>query len=168
MTKSEYLTVVEISKLHKVTTRNVRRVVNELTEEKTEELIYKDANNRWMVHRLLLPKFKPQRITKQKYYALTIDPSSNYNSIEIDGVMRFVVDRMQNPNIEINYVVEQKKANGNNHIHCFINCNQKTKLIENLRLGFSNISYHQTEIFDLTGWKNYITKDGGQIKTLTN
>lgn len=168
MIDKEYLSVIEISKHQKVSTRQIRNIITRLAKEKSEELIYKDSTNRWMVHRLLLPKFQPQRILKQKYYALTIDPPINYSVADIDVIMSFVIGKMENPNVEINYLVERKKSNNKNHLHCFINCNQKKKLIENLRLGFSNLSYHQTEIYDLQGWKNYILKDGGQLKTLTN
>ena len=166
--EKEYLNVQEISKKFKVTSRNVRRIISALAEEKSEELLFKDSTNIWQVHRLLLPKFKPQRVRKQKYYALSIDPPNSLTTKEIDEIMEFVFDRMENQNIEINYVVEKKKSNSHHHLHCFINCNQKKKLIENLKLGFSNISYHQTDIFDLEGWKNYITKEGNLIKTLKN
>ena len=121
-----------------------------------------------MVHRLLSPKFKPQRTIKQKYYALTIDPPTKLKENEIDIIMKFVISRMDNPNIEVNYVVEQKKENNRNHIHCYINCNQRKRLLENLKIGFYNLNYKQTEIFDLEGWKQYITKDGAIIKTLKN
>jgi hypothetical protein len=168
MINNEYLTVVEISKEYKVTTRNIRRIISELVKVKSKELLYKDQSGQWRVHRILLSYFKPKRVKKQQYYGLTVDPSGRYSSKDIDEIMMFVLEKMDNPNIEINYVVEQKKANGKNHLHCFINCNQKKKLIENLRLGFSNIGYHQTDIFDLERWKQYITKDGGQIKTLKN
>lgn len=166
MIEKEYLNVQEISKKFKVTSRNVRRIISELAKEKSEELLFKDSTNRWQVHRLLLPKFKPQRVRKQKFYALSIDPPNSYTTKEIDEIMEFVFTRMENQNLEINYVVEKKKSNGNYHLHCFINCNQRKKLIENLKLGFSAISYHQTEIFDLEGWKGYITKDGNLIKTI--
>lgn len=168
MIEKEYLSVAEISKQQKTSTRQVRNIVGELAKEMKEELIYKDSHHRWMIHRLLLPKFQPKRKIKQKYYALSVDTCSSYSSGDIDKIMEFVIGRMENPNIEINYVVEQKNKDGKNHLHCYINCNQRTKLIENLRLGFSNLSYYQTEIYDLDGWKDYITKDGGTIKTLVN
>lgn len=164
----EYLTASEISKEHKVSARYIRKLINEMLEEDKTNLIHKDNTNRWMVHRLLLPKFKSKRSKAKKYYALSIDPTANYDEEEIDKIMNFVVSNMADSPLEIHYTIERKKANGRNHIHCYIYCAQKKKLIENIRLGFSSVSYQQQEIFDLIGWKNYITKDGSTIKTLKN
>jgi hypothetical protein len=73
---------------------------------------------------------------------------------------------MDSPNLEINYVIEGKKSNSHKHLHCYINNTQKQKLIESLRLGFSTLSYHEANIYDLQGWKNYITKTGNTITTI--
>lgn len=82
--------------------------------------------------------------------------------------MKFIYVQMDSSNVELNYVVEKKKANNQNHIHCFIKCSNKKKLIQCIRLGFSQVSYHQGPVFDLVGWKDYIKKDGSQIITLKN
>ena len=119
-----------------------------------------------MIHHILASKFKPTRKVVQKYYALTIDPPSTFTEAEIHKVMQFVIDRMEGPTLEINYVIQKKKANGKKHLHCYINCNQRRKLLENLRVGFSNMGYKETAIHDLEGWQNYITRDGDKITTL--
>jgi hypothetical protein len=168
MTNNEYLTVKDISRECKLTTRYIRKMITQLAEEKNHYLIHKDQNNKWAVHRLLLPKFQPKKKRTEKWYALSIDPIQNYSERDIDEVMKFISTNMADENLEIHYTVEQKKANGRNHIHCYINCKQKKKLIESVRLGFSQVSYHQQDIFDLEGWKNYITKDGATIKTIKN
>ena len=113
-------------------------------------------------------KFKPKRDKTTKYYALSIDPVAQYSEKEIDEIMQFVLNQMGDDNIEICYTVEKKKANGRNHIHCYVNCQQRKKLIKMVRLGFSSVSYHQQDIYDLQGWKNYIIKDGIAIKTIKN
>lgn len=168
MSNNEYLTVKDISREFKLTTRHIRKLVAQLAEEKNHLLIHKDRMNKWAIHRLLLPTFQPKKKKTEKWYALSIDPIQYYSEKDIDEVMKFILVNMADENIEIHYTVEQKKANGRNHIHCFLNCNQKKKLIENVRLGFSQVSYHHQEVFDLEGWKSYITKDGATIKTLKN
>ena len=168
MSKNEYLKVNEISQLTKMTTRNVRKIISNLSVEKTKELVHKNNNGEWMVHKLLLSNFDYKRKVVQKYYALSFDPVNEYSKKDIDDIMSYVFNEMHDKNLEINYTVEQKKENGRNHLHCYINCLQRTKLIRLLRLGFSNFSYKEEEIFDLSGWKNYITKDGNQIKTIKN
>ena len=120
------------------------------------------------MHRMLLNRFKPQRVRKQSYYALTIAPCANYSESDIDVIMQFIADNVGSDNIEINYSVEQKKANNQKHVHCYITSGKKKKIIELATLGFSSVSYKEAEIYDLEGWKNYITKDGSQIKTIKN
>lgn len=81
--------------------------------------------------------------------------------------MKFAFEQTNDNKLEINYVIEQGTNFSNHlHLHCFIICNNKRKLIESIRLGFSRISYYQSDIFDLDGWKNYITKNKDEIKTL--
>lgn len=168
MEKKEYLSVIEISKNVKMTTRNVRRIVAILSKEKNEYLIHKDSQNRWMIHEILLHNFKRQRIKKEKYYALTIDPFLNYSVKDINTIMNFVYGKINDPETEIHYTVEVKKANGKNHLHCFIKSKEKGKIIELIKLGFSRVSYKETPIYDLERWKQYITKDGCPINSLKN
>lgn len=166
MINNEYMNVKEISLLTEQSTRNVRRIIKKLEGEVTKELLHQDNNNNWRVHHLLLKRFKPQRVRKNKYYALSIDPCHNYSEKEIDEILKFVMEQIDDPNFELNYVVEQKKVNNQNHIHCFVKCSNKKKLLQCIRLGFSKVSYHQSGVFDITGWKNYITKDNNNVKTL--
>lgn len=168
MQQNEYLTVKEISTKYEMSTRNVRRIISKLMGNCSETTLYKNKNNQWQIHHLLVSKFKPQRKRKNKYYALSIDPCSNYTNEDIDMIMGFVYEQMNDNSLEINYVIEQKQINGRNHLHCFIKCFNKKKLLDCFRLGFSRISYHESAIFDLVGWKKYITKDGSQIVTITN
>ncbi|MBF2710009.1 hypothetical protein [Flavobacterium soyangense] len=168
MIQNEYKNVKEVSQLTSQSTRNVRRIIKRLEDEVGKELLHQDNNNMWMIHNLLLGRFKPQRIRTDKYYALSVDPCYNYSEKEIDEVMKFVMEQMSDKTTEINYVIEQKKANNQNHIHCYVKCSNKKKLMQCIRLGFSQVSYCQTGIFDLAGWKKYITKDNNNIKTIKN
>lgn len=168
MIKNEYMSVKEISKNTMQTGRNVRRIIKRLEGEVPLELLHQDNNNVWKVHHLLLSRFKPQRIRTEKYYALSIDPCYNYSVNEIDSIMHFVLEQMSGITTELNYVIEKKAANNQNHLHCYVKCNNKKKLIQCIRLGFSKVSYCQTGIFDLAGWKNYISKNNNEIKLLKN
>ena len=168
MQANEYVTVKEISLKYDMSARNVRRIISKLTENCSEATLYKDKNHEWQIHHLLVPKFKPQRTRKNKYYALSVDPCANYTESDINVVLRFVYEQMNDDSLEINYVIEQKKSNNQNHLHCYVKCTNKKKLLDLLKLGFSRISYKESILFDLAGWKQYITKDGSQIKTLKN
>lgn len=168
MIKNEYMSVKEVSKITQQSTRNVRRTIKKIEGEVSKELLHQDNNSNWHIHHLLLVRFKLQRIRVNKYYALSIDPCCQYSECEIDEILRFIVDQMGEINLELNYVIEQKKANNQNHIHCYVKCSNKKRLMQCIRLGFSKVSYHESPIFDLNGWKNYITKDNNEIKTLKN
>lgn len=146
--------------------RNVRRIISTLTESCSEDTLYQNKNHEWQIHHLLLPKFKPQRQRKNKYYALSVDPCGSYSKADVDVVMKFVFDQMKDESLEINYVVEQKKSDGQNHLHCYVKCSDRKKLVNCFRLGFGQLSYHVSEVFDLQGWIQYITKDGSQITKL--
>lgn len=163
MNEKEYLNVKEISLKTQQSTRNVRRIISKLESELTSDLVYKNNDGQWNVHHLILNRFKPQRNRENRYYALSFDPCINYSEKEIDNIMKFVFTQMGETEIELNYVVEPKKANGQNHLHCFVKCQNKQKLIRCIRLAFSQVSYHQSEIFDLEGWKKYITKENHKI-----
>jgi hypothetical protein len=163
---NEYLTVKEISRKVNMTMRNVRKIVSKLKNEKSESLIHKDKNNNWLIHHLLLPNFKRKRNKKESYYAITIDPSGDYTEKEIDEVFNYVVDKIDQTDLEFHYSIEKKIKDGKNHIHCFTNSIERKKLITALHLGFSKMSYFQSVIFDLDGWKNYITKTGTAIKMI--
>ena len=168
MQQNEYLNVKEISILTVQSARNVRRIIKKLEGEVDKELLYQDDNKNWIISKILLKRFKLQRIRKDKYYALSVDPCSFYSVSDINEIMKFIYVQMDSNNLELNYVVEKKKANNQNHIHCYIKCSNKKKLIQCIRLGFSQVSYRQGPVFDLVGWKDYIKKDGSQIITLKN
>jgi hypothetical protein len=169
MSKNEYLSAKDISEITLQSARNVRRIIKSLSGTVSSELLHVDSVTRqWRVHNLLLSNFTPQRIRTDNYYALSIDPCNNYSESEIDVVMRFVLEQMSCSKLEINYVVEQKKVNNRNHLHCYVKCTNKKKFIHYIKLGFSKVSYHQSAIFDLRNWIDYITKDGNLIKTLKN
>ncbi len=162
------MTVTELSKHHKISSRQIRRIIAKLFPETTEQLIFKDYNNIWNVHHLLINRFKPKRIRRKKYYALTIDPVHDYTANDIHEIMAFVFKQMNDEGFEINYTIETKKSSGRNHIHCYVKCKNKKKLIELIRLGFSSVSYNDAVIYDLEGWKEYITKQYNNITTLKN
>lgn len=167
MIKNEYLTVAELGKQNKMTTRNVRKIINELSEHKGEELLFKDKNRRWRVHQLLKHKFKRKRGKTERYFAFSFDVYSNYSENDIKNIMRYVFNQVDDQDLEINYIVEYKKANGQPHIHSYIkSTSKKVEVLKNLKLIFSEMSFHEQTVYDLERWKKYITKDGSPIITI--
>lgn len=165
--KKEYLTVKEVSKLKSNSPRNVRKIIAKLTTSTSKELLFKNRNDDWQIHHLLLDKFKRTRRTRCKYYAMTLVPSIDMIDKEIAEVMRYVYAVMESDDLEMHYSIEHKSSDGRAHLHCFTNCKQKRKLTEMLNLAFVNLDYHQSKIFDLAGWKRYIQKEGSPIITLS-
>jgi len=166
MIENEYLTVRELSLKHKLSTRHIRRIISKFNEESgTKGLIIKDRHNNWLVHEVIEYRFKPKRIRKNKYYALTIDPCRQFTVAEIDTIMNYVFDQLDNGS-EINYTVEPKASNNQNHVHCYIKSPNKKKVIDAIKIAFSQVNYLESVIFDLDGWKQYITKQNIHITTL--
>ena len=168
MIVNDYTTVQEVSKITQQSTRNVRRIINRIKDEVDSKYLFKDDNSIWKISKEILVQFRPQRIRENKFYALTIDPCVSYTDKDLHEIMKYVIELMGDVRTEIHYVVEQKKANFKNHIHCFVKCTAKRKLIHNFRIAFSTVSYFQSAIFDLESWKGYITKENNEIKTLIN
>jgi hypothetical protein len=168
MIVNDYTTVQEVSKITQQSTRNVRRIINRIKDEVDNKYLFKDDNSIWKISKEILVQFRPQRIRENKFYALTIDPCVSYTDKDLHEIMKYVIELMGDVRAEIHYVVEQKKANNLNHIHCFVKCSNKRKLIQNFRIAFSTVSYFQSAIFDLESWKGYITKENNEIKTLKN
>jgi len=166
MIKKEYFNVKEISEKYNTTTRNVRRIIYKIKDNTSENLLGKNRNNMWQIHHLLLPKFRPQRKRKTKYYSLTIRPLDNYSKKDIIVVMKFIYEQLSDNDLIINYTIEENKSMNNHHIHCYVKTKQKRELINKIKEIFCKIDYQQTSIYDLDGWKNYITKDGSSIITL--
>jgi hypothetical protein len=168
MIVNDYTTVQEVSKITQQSTRNVRRIINRIKDEVDSKYLFKDDNSIWKISKEILVQFRPQRIRENKFYALTIDPCVSYTDKDLHEIMKYVIELMGDVRTEIHYVVEQKKANNLNHIHCFVKCTNKRKLIQNFRIAFSTVSYLQSAIFDLESWKGYITKENNEIKILKN
>jgi hypothetical protein len=162
MITKEYLTVNDVSKHYSTTARNVRRIISTISDDSNGLLLAKDKTDKWLIHRLLLPKFEPKRVRKSKFYALTIRPSSHFSTKEIDEMMRFVFKRFDDDDLEINYTLEGNNK-GYYHIHCYIQTKRKRELVREIKEIFYQIDYKQHSIYDLAGWMKYITKDGSPI-----
>jgi hypothetical protein len=126
MIKKEYYTVNEISKHYQTTSRNVTRIIYALKEDSNENLLRKDNNDIWEIHQLLLSKFKPQRIRRCKYYALTIYLTGNYSPKVIGEMMRFICNNSSDTKLEVNYSIDASKTKDlHHHMHCYIKSDKK-------------------------------------------
>lgn len=167
MITQEYYTVNEISKINDMTARNIRKIIAGLQSDNNESLLYKDANNSWRVHHLLLPNFKRKRNKVKKYHAITIDPVESYEVGEIIERLSQAANLLNDSTLEFEITIEQKLANGRNHIHGYYHTSKKRALMNGLKFWFPSMSYHITEAYDLEGWISYITKNGEEIITIT-
>ncbi|WP_339917983.1 hypothetical protein [Yeosuana marina] len=164
MIEKEYLTVNDLSKHHKTTARNIRRIITNLNERKNGYMIHKDKMERWQVHHLLIKEFKPQRRRDSKYYALTIRPPYAYSKDVLISMMKMVFDKCEDEELEFNYTIEAGKFNSEyHHIHCYIKTKRKQELNHQIREVFYKIDMKQNKVYDLERWKRYITKDGSPI-----
>ena len=94
MIENEYLTVKELSKKYKLSSRHIRRTINKfMKDSSTEGLIIRDKNNNWLVHQVIEYRFKPQRKRRNKYYAITIDPCYPYTEKQIHKIMNFFFEQ---------------------------------------------------------------------------
>lgn len=166
MIKQEYYTVSELSKENDMSSRNIRKIINTLKDKTSNSLLYKDKNNTWRVHHLLLPKFKRRRRKYKQYIAFTIDPSAIYSEKEILERFRELVLMLDDDNLELEIVIEKKAKNHRRHIHGYYRTLKKREIRRGLKFWFPEMSYHETKTYDMEGWKNYITKEGSNIITI--
>ena len=167
MNSIEYLTVKEVSTITNQSNRNVIRLISTLIHKvQAKDIIRKKVGNSWLINKDIIKLFTPKRIRKNKYYALNIDPCYDYCEKDIHIMMNYALELMKIDNIEINYVVERKNANSQNHLHCFVKCNQQNKLEKSIKTAFSKTQIKKAPIFDLDGWKSYISKYNKNIITI--
>ncbi len=160
-----YLTVTDLSRIHGLGERQIRKMIDKIKPTTTPQLIWKDANNRYMVHPILTSRFKRVRKPVQKYYALTVSPSYEYTEKDLHQIMDYVIRKMEGA-VEVNYTVETNKTDNRNHLHCYINCNQRRNLMRLIKEGLDKINFCSKHIHDLEKWRQYMTKSGGKITTL--
>jgi hypothetical protein len=162
--KKEFYRVSEVSKMYNITSRYTRTKIKELkTIEKYNNLLVKDAVGHWMIHQLTLSNFKRKRKQKQPYYALTFTFNQNLTYNDIENTMKWICNQTRIDDLEFYYSIEKGLKREKNHVHAFTNCKKKRQLINNAKDGFGKVRYEERQIFDLEGWKNYITKDGSKI-----
>ena len=162
----EYLRVSDIAKEKKITNRTVRNKIQKIVGFVGDNKIIRDKNNEYRVHKSLLNQFEPQRVHKTKHTAITIDPVYSYTDEDLKKIMNWILE-MVNDEVEINYSIEKKKANGNNHLHIYTEKSVSNKFLKCAKIAFPKMSYHLAEIYDLEGWKSYMQKET-KIITLEN
>lgn len=169
MITKPYLTVPEISQRQDMSTRQVRNILRGLNEFGNESMIYKDHNGSWQVLNSLERYFKRKRAKgKRTYYALSFDIPKGVAVDDIHEMMLYAFELVDDPDAEIHYVVEMKKKNIEPHIHSYYKCASRKRMKEAVNTAFSGTNYHQAKVFDLEGWKGYMTKDGLTITTIKN
>ena len=87
---------------------------------------------------------------------------------KIHSVIQYAIGLLEDPTAEIHYVVEMKKRKIEPHVHTYYRCKSRKAMKQVINLAFGGTSYYHSKVFDLEGWKRYITKDGLTITTIKN
>lgn len=156
MQTKEYYNTNEVAKLFNISTKTVLRRLKEFNDESESKLITKDNTGNWLIHKLALPRFKPT--TKEiQYTALTIDTEIDYNYKDLHKVVTDIFEIIKGK-VELNYSVELKVKDFKPHIHFYFPSDQFRKIFKELKT-LLDFSYRTTPVFDLQGWKDYISKE---------
>lgn len=156
---NDYLRVSDIAKEKKITKRTVRNKIQKLLGIVAEGKIIKDRNDEWRIHQSIKEMFKPERIHRVRYSAITIDPVYNYTVEDLKKIMGCIIDEINENDFEVNYTIEKKKANGRNHLHLYVAKKISAKFMKSAKKSFPKISYYLLEVFDLEGWKAYMQSE---------
>jgi hypothetical protein len=159
MITNEYLRVDDIAKQQKITMKTVRNKIQKLIGLVPNGKIIKDNNDNWRIHYSIKEMFKPERVHKLKYTAFTIDPVYNYSYEDLLKIVSWINGNINENDFELNFSIEPKKANNRLHLHFYFKKSVSGKFLKSAKLAFHDMNYHSTEIYDLDGWKNYISKE---------
>ena len=160
---NDYMKVSELAKEKKLTQRSIRNRIEKLIGTIGDNKIIRGNNDEWRIHKSIKNLFDPIRIHVKKYTAITIDPVNIYNSQDLKKIMVWIKEGLKDADVEINYTIEQKKFGDRNHLHLYIPKQSSNKFLKGAKIAFPFMSYHLAEIYDLTGWKNYIKKENDII-----
>ncbi len=155
---NDYLKVAEVAKEKKITKRTVRNKIQKLIGLVGDGKILKDKNNEYRIHKSILNKFEPLRVHQTKYTAITLDPIYKYTTEDLKKIMIWILELMK-VEVEINYTIEQKKANGQNHLHIYTAKEMSHKFLKCAKVAFPKMSFHLADVYDLDGWKSYMSKE---------
>lgn len=155
----EYYTTTEVAIKHNIDVKTVQKRIKELSKS---SLIEKDNSGRWLVHHLALPKFKVAK--ESEFKAITIDTECDYSYKDLSEVIYNIFARMSGE-ITLNFTIETKRKDAKPHIHCYLQTEHAKRFIEHLK-HFVDCDYLMKDVFDLDGWKSYISKET-PIITLT-
>lgn len=160
---NDYMKVSELAKEKKLTQRSIRNRIEKLIGTIGDNKIIRDNNDEWRIHESIKNLFDPIRVRVKKYSAVTIDPVNNYKSEDLKNIMIWIKECMKESEIEINYTIEPKKNGDRNHLHLYLPKESSFKFLKCAKIAFPFMSYYLAEVYDLTGWKNYIKKENDII-----
>lgn len=168
----EYYTVKMIAEHFNISRKTVYRTIDKLKSDHSNLLLGKSAKYSWLVHHLLLNKFKPKRVRKvQPSLAVTIDFGINSHAEAISKSMECLFDYLQDEKASIEYSVERKKSDNTQHIHALIESSDSKSVTKKVFDLFRGLSIRIKKVYYKEGWKNYIKKESPAIllsKTITN
>lgn len=159
MITNDYLKVAEIAKEKNVTTKTVRNKIKKLIGLVGDNKIIKGTNDEYRIHRSILNKFEPLRVHQTKYTAVTINPVFNYSVEDLIKIMDWILELINEDELQVNYCIEQKKANGLNHLHIYIEKKICNKFLKSAKFALPKMSYYVSDVYDLNGWISYMSKE---------
>lgn len=159
MITNDYLGVGDLARQKKVTMKTVRNKIQKLIGVVGVGKIIKDNNNEWRIHNSIKDLFDPERVHRERYKAITIDPIYSYTREDLIKIVQWVVNCIDKTDVEICYTIEQKKSNYRNHLHFYMAKELSGKFQKAARRAFPEMDCYVAEIYDLSGWKNYIGKE---------
>jgi hypothetical protein len=160
----EYYSTKEVAIMTNQTTRNVRYKLNKLVDELPPTMIYKDVNNTYNIHHLLLPQLRPINTGKSKKYAMTFDVLDNATDEEITSKIEYITKDFTK--LKMKYGI-QSKASGMKHVHAICEGVSKSEFTKQIRQYFHEYTrVYCVGVYDVQGWVNYIGRDNTQIITI--
>ena len=158
--KKEYYYTDEVARMLQCSVKTIIRRINDILIENEDTKLIIKKDRVWLIHSLAIPKFTKETT---KYHAITIDTVIDYNEKDLISVIKLVFDNYEGE-LELNYTIEAKNKNNKPHIHCYIPTTQLYRFKKAL-LRLVEFSYHIAPVYDLEGWRNYISKENN-ITTL--
>lgn len=160
----EYYSTKEVAISTKQTTRNIRYRLDKLKEEVPPTMLFKDANNSYQIHHLLLPQLAPKYTGTIKQYAMTFDILDNSTDEEIKNKIEYITNSFNA--VKMQYGIQLKES-GMKHIHAIVEGISKSKFREQIRLYFhDHTRVYVVGVYDKQGWLRYIGRDNTEIITI--
>lgn len=157
----EYYSTKEVAFIHKLPIQKIRNRIKILSK-KESNLIIKDNQGNWQIHRLALPRFKVKDSTVSPV-ALTINTEIHYNKEDLTTIVMHIFEEVDELK-KLDYVIEFGGRFGKAHLHFTIADSNLKEFLE--KFDWLAIFTHKAKLIYSSYWNKYISKSS-PIITLT-